>query len=67
MDDLKNTFRPAANTKIRTREDIAQFFSGLEIIEPGLVFAPQWQPESPNELGLDHPEKSFTLAAIGRK
>jgi len=67
MEDLKNSFKPAANTKIRSREDIAQFFSGLEIIEPGLVFAPQWRPESPNELGLDHPEKSFTLAAIGRK
>lgn len=29
----------------RTRDEIAKFFDGLELVEPGLVPMPQWRPE----------------------
>ena len=30
----------------RTYDDIAPMFAGLELVEPGLVGAPQWRPDS---------------------
>lgn len=50
----------------RTREEIAGFFDGLELVEPGLVWTPQWRPESPDDVG-EHPETSLVVAGVGRK
>jgi S-adenosyl methyltransferase len=30
----------------RTREQVRRFFEGLEWVEPGLVRAPEWRPDS---------------------
>jgi hypothetical protein len=32
---------------MRTRNDIARFFTDLELVDPGLVWAEQWRPEQP--------------------
>jgi len=51
---------------IRSPEEIARFFSGLEMVEPGLVQLPQWRPD----LGYTGPVEGITLSAycgIGRK
>jgi hypothetical protein len=40
--------------------------SGLEIVEPGIVFTPQWRPETPEDVGED-PSKANLYAAVGRK
>ena len=48
------TFRP--------RERIAGFFDGLELLEPGLVNAPEWRPDRAHE-----PPTGWLLAGIGRK
>jgi hypothetical protein len=32
-----------ARPQTRTREQVLEFFSGLELVGPGLVFAPQWR------------------------
>jgi hypothetical protein len=34
---------------LRSRDDIARFFDGFELVEPGLVSMPLWRPESPPE------------------
>jgi S-adenosyl methyltransferase len=48
----------------RTREQIQAFMSGTQIVEPGLVWTPQWQPEfDPG----DHPGSAMIYAAVGRK
>jgi S-adenosyl methyltransferase len=49
---------------LRTREEIASFFDGLELVEPGLVSCPLWRPDPapggpPAELG--------SLGGVGRK
>ena len=51
----------------RSRAQIAQFFEGLELIEPGLVFVPLWRPEDPNDIFLDQPERSINISGVGRK
>jgi S-adenosyl methyltransferase len=50
----------------RGRADVERFFDGLDVLEPGVVWAPQWRPEHPDEVG-DHPERSATYVGVGRK
>lgn len=50
--------------QLRTREEIAEFFGDFELVEPGLVWLPQWRPDSPVP---DRPEHSRLLCGVGRK
>ena len=52
----------------RTRAAVTRFFDGLELIEPGVVWLPQWRPtpDDPPEF-LQRPELSAGLCGIGRK
>jgi SAM-dependent methyltransferase len=50
---------------LRGREQVARFFAGFELVEPGIVWAPQWRPDA-GELD-DHPERSIMIAGVGRK
>ncbi|CAL9347039.1 SAM-dependent methyltransferase [Streptomyces sp. enrichment culture] len=50
---------------MRTREDIARFFEGYDMVEPGLVPMPRWRPETPEE---DVDPFAFSgFAGVGRK
>jgi len=53
--------------RVRSKAQIAAYFAGLEMVEPGLVYVPTWRPEEPDDLLLDNPEGSIGLAGIGRK
>ena len=53
--------------KPRPRAEIEAYFEGLELVEPGLVFVPEWRPEEPSDLLLDQPERSIGFAGIGKK
>lgn len=59
-----NTSQPV---RIRTRAEIAKFFEGLELVEPGLVYVPLWRPEEQGDLLLDRPEEASGFAGVGRK
>ncbi len=50
----------------RPRDEVARFFTGLELVEPGLVWAPEWRPEHLDEVG-DDPERSAAHVGVGRK
>jgi SAM-dependent methyltransferase len=50
----------------RTRGEIERFFNGFTLVEPGLVWAPLWRPESPDDVP-DHPENSGNYAGVGCK
>jgi hypothetical protein len=52
---------------LRSREQIAALFEGLELVPPGLVYLPQWHPESPNDLFVDHPQRSSSYGGVGLK
>ena len=47
----------------RSREQVARFFEGTDLVEPGLVRAEQWRPDTP----VDNGHKSFLWAGVGRK
>ncbi|HEX6469891.1 MAG TPA: SAM-dependent methyltransferase [Streptosporangiaceae bacterium] len=50
--------------KLRSREQIAEFFQGLELLEPGIVPVPQWRPEV---TPITPPPNVQPLGGIARK
>jgi SAM-dependent methyltransferase len=50
----------------RDRDEIASLFAGFELVPPGVVYVPEWRPD-PVEEADDQPERSLTLAGVGRK
>jgi len=56
--------RVATPQTLRTREQVARFFTGLELVEPGLVQVHQWRPD-PGDIA---PEGTTSAhGAVGRK
>jgi hypothetical protein len=45
--------RTIGRGQLRTKEQIERFFDGLDIVEPGIVYLPQWRPEEPVTEPLD--------------
>ncbi|MDQ2785560.1 MAG: SAM-dependent methyltransferase [Chloroflexota bacterium] len=57
--------RISTGGKYRPPAVIARFFDGLTLIAPGLVYAPLWRPETPDDPFLDRPEESVNLVGVG--
>jgi hypothetical protein len=57
--------RVPSQGRARTREEIARFFHGFSLIDPGLVWMSQWRPDRPEDVP-DHPEKFWFLAGVSR-
>ncbi len=50
---------------MRPREDVARFFEGYDMVEPGLVSMPHWRPDTPPE---DEDPFAFSgFAGVGRR
>jgi hypothetical protein len=49
--------------RFRSRAEVARFFDGLELVEPGLVRAPEWRPDSDRD--LENP--AAVWAGVARK
>jgi hypothetical protein len=45
--------RALGRGKVRSTQEIESFFDGLELLEPGVVFTPEWRPQEPVEYPLD--------------
>ena len=58
--------RTATEISLRSRNEIAAYFDGFELVDPGLVFIPQWRPD-PQDPVDDHPERVGAYAGVGRK
>lgn len=57
-----------ARAVLRTRAEIMPFFAGFDLIEPGLVYAPQWRPALPHPVGkLADPGTAMTFAGVGHR
>ncbi|MFI7608085.1 SAM-dependent methyltransferase [Micromonospora sp. NPDC049366] len=59
--------RTATPLGLRSRSQLERFFAGLDLVEPGLVWLPQWRPapDDPQYFTAD-PKQSSGLAAVGR-
>lgn len=54
-------------TGVRSRAQIQQLLDGLDLVPPGLVWLPEWRPESADDVLLNQPERSSALAAVGQR
>ena len=67
MGELTDLYRSAADqVTLRTRDRVRGLFTGWDLIEPGVVWIPQWHPDWADEIG-PNPETSNIVAAVGRR
>ncbi|MFC7343687.1 SAM-dependent methyltransferase [Saccharopolyspora griseoalba] len=51
---------------LRTRDEVAELVSDFELVEPGVVYVPEWRPDDPEDV-TDNPEESIVYGLVGRK
>jgi hypothetical protein len=56
----------ATSVRLRSRAEILRFFDGFELLDPGLVYIPQWRPDSPADVP-DDPSTIWARVGVGRK
>ncbi|MDH6132524.1 hypothetical protein P3T37_001909 [Kitasatospora sp. MAA4] len=54
----------SAQLTMRRKDEVARFFDGLELLDPGLVTASQWRPDRPAQ---ETDDRVAIWAAVGRK
>jgi trans-aconitate methyltransferase len=59
--------RGGFDVAIRSHRQMLAMFEGLELVEPGLVWIPQWRPTTTTDAYHDRPEASGYYAGVGRK
>ena len=52
-------------SRVRTRDEIAALFDGFTLVEPGLVWIPEWRPDSPADVP-ENPEQFWALVGVAR-
>ncbi len=57
--------RVTAELVIRSRDEITRLCDGFALLEPGLVWIPEWRPDSPDDVPED-PSKYWGLVGVGR-
>jgi hypothetical protein len=60
------TSRVQADVALRSRTEILRFFDGFSLIDPGLVYIPEWRPDSPDDVP-ENPRKFWGLVGVGRR
>ena len=61
-------YRQSTATQLvtRPRSEVLRFFEGVELVEPGLVWAQEWRPAAHEPTDFDNPALSGILAGVGR-
>jgi SAM-dependent methyltransferase len=57
--------RTATPMTMRSRDEVAALLDGFTLVEPGIVFLPQWRPDDP--VPPANPERFTGYAAVGRR
>ncbi|HEY5986351.1 MAG TPA: SAM-dependent methyltransferase [Streptosporangiaceae bacterium] len=53
--------------QFRTRAQILDLFTGLELVEPGLVLVPDWRPDAGTQSVSDYPVLRLACAGVARR
>jgi SAM-dependent methyltransferase len=57
--------RNTIDLTLRGRAEVLDMFDGFDLVEPGIVFTPEWRPDSDTETFATEPARSATLAGVG--
>jgi SAM-dependent methyltransferase len=69
--EMTSSFETVYNSRVtaqfntRSREQIMSLFDGFTLVEPGLVWIPQWRPDSPQDAAED-PARYWALVGVAR-
>ena len=67
VNDVERVFDEATEqAHVRTRADIAKLVDGMEILEPGLAWPPEWRPDPGDEIPANVAE-SYYCVVVARK
>lgn len=66
LEAQKLSGRTSTEIVLRTRDEIAHYFDGWTMEQPGLVHLPLWRPDSPADIG-EYPERSGAYGGVARK
>ena len=58
--------RTPTRLTMRSHEQISRFFAGFELLDPGLVWVPEWRPDPGDEPDI-HPERLSNYGGVARK
>jgi hypothetical protein len=65
-EDVGRVFQPSTSHFWgRARSEIERITASLDLVEPGLTYTSLWRPD-PSEESVDRPERTYTLAGVGR-
>ena len=66
---LETVYNRSVSTQVhvRSRDEILRFFDGFELLDPGLVYIPQWRPDSPADPPGDPSKFWGELVGVARK
>lgn len=67
VEKLGELFGQASATVARNRSQVARYFDGFDLLEPGLVPTPQWRPDGPDDLLVSEPHRVYFVAGVGLK
>ncbi|SCL16317.1 S-adenosyl methyltransferase [Micromonospora nigra] len=63
--DAEDVYRRTDNPlHIRGRAELTALFDGFDLVEPGVVWVPQWRPETPDS--AEDAERAVFLGGVGR-
>ncbi|MEV0714066.1 SAM-dependent methyltransferase [Asanoa sp. NPDC050611] len=69
LEDAKDLYKRDTASQLfpRPRDQVARFFDGLELVEPGVVWVPRWRPEpgDPTDFA-DNPTQSASVGGVAR-
>ncbi|MFD0851741.1 SAM-dependent methyltransferase, partial [Actinomadura adrarensis] len=72
-DTAENVYKSStASLALRTRPEIAALLTGYKLDDPGLVYAPEWHPDTPDTVSTlgtkpTSPSDSFLFVAVGHR
>ena len=70
VDGARAVYRTTTATPLntRSRQEITRFFAGLDLVEPGLVYLPNWRPapDDPTDF-VQNPVMAGVLGGVGVK
>ncbi|MBB1252935.1 SAM-dependent methyltransferase [Streptomyces alkaliterrae] len=63
---IQDVYRTASSQLVmRRRPDVERFFTGFDVVEPGIVSMPDWRPDGPTD--QEDPVVYSGFAGVGRK
>lgn len=67
IEELIGLYKASTNPLVgRSHSEVGELLTDFDIVDPGVVYVPEWHPESPEDVGSD-PAQSIIYGTVGKK